>query len=206
MVSHEFVHKMTEIKKKYPLFPLAKPAALGALIAIAVAAALYVVRTSAIADIWAGAGILPLFLYLGYCHLKARKLILAEQGREREIVEMGLVALAADRMARVWSFLFGFVAVSVCTSALAVWIYQAWGWHRDEVWSPLTWASVTGVVPLSSNEYLQRLYYWLADTNMGVVILVVGLAIAAPIVAVNSSYQQKAKLRRKDLSNLKRRS
>ena len=197
---------MTEIRKKRPLFPLAKPATLGTLIAVAVAAAWYILRTSQIADFWAGSGILPLFLYLGYCHFKARKMILAEQGREREIVEMGFVAMAADRMARIWSVLFGFVAVSICTTTLAVWIYQAWIWHRDGNWSSLTWRSATGLIPLSSNEHLQRLYYWLGDTNLGVVIMVVGLLIAAPIVAVNSIYQHKAKLRRKDLTNLKRRS
>jgi hypothetical protein len=133
-------------------------------------------------------------------------LIVAEQGREREIVEMGFVAMAADRMARVWSVIFGFVAISICTTTLAVWLYQAWTWYRDGDWSPITWLSATSVIPFSDNGYLQRLYYWLGDTNLGVIVLVVGLIIAAPIVAINSNYQQEAKLRRKDLTNLKRRS
>jgi hypothetical protein len=197
---------MTEFKMKHPLFPLAKPGAISALIVIAVLVAKYILGANKFADIWAGSGILPLFLYLGYCHFNARKMILAEQGREREIVEMGFVAMAADRMARVSSVLFGFVAVSIFTTTLAVWIYQAWIWHRNSNWSPLTWRSATGLIPLSSNEQLQRMYYWLGDTNLGVVILVVGLLIAVPIVAINSIYQHKAKLRRKDLINLKRRS
>jgi len=189
-----------------PLFPLAKPGAISALITIAMAVALYILRSNEIADIRAGAGILPLFLYLGYCHFKARKMLLAEHGREREIVEMGFVAMAADRMARVWSILFGLVAISTCTGTLAVWAYQGWAWHRDGAWSALTWLSATGLIPLSGNEYLQRLYYWLGDTNIGVVVLIAGLLLAAPIATMNARYQHKAKLRRKDLVNLKRRS
>jgi hypothetical protein len=84
--------------------------------------------------------------------------------------------------------------------------YQTWHWYRAGDWLPVTWLSVTRYLPNSGHELLQRLLHWIADTNMGVVILILGLLLAAPIAATNSGYQHRAKVRRKDLVNLKRRS
>jgi hypothetical protein len=197
---------MTSSKKILPLFPLANPGAFSALVALAAAVTFYAMKTNEHVGIWGGAGILPLIAYLGYCRVKSRKILLAEKGREREIVKLGFVALAADRTARVWSVVFGIVAIATCLASLSVWAYQAWHWYRAGDWLPVTWISVTRYLPNSGHESLQRLLHWLADTNMGVVVLILGLLLAAPIAATNSRYQHRAKVRRKDLSNLKRRS
>ena len=133
-------------------------------------------------------------------------MLLAEQGREREIVEFGFVAMVADRSARFWGSLFAIIAILTGITTVAIWAYQAWLWYRLGDWTSLTWLTVVGVIPQTDHAYLQRLLYWLADTNFGVIVLITGLLIAAPLVAVHHKSSHKAKLRRKDLINLKKRS
>ncbi len=189
-----------------PIFPLAKLGPLGLLTTVAVVSVAFILSIGELAKAWSGVGLLPLLAYLGYCYFRARKMILAEQGRERDIVRQGFVAMAADRSARFWGFLFAIIAVSTCVTTLVIWAYQAWLWHRESDWIAVTWLSVVGVIPQSDYAYLQRLFYWLGDTNIGVVVLIVGLLIAAPLVAVHHQSNHKAKLRRRDLVNLKKRS
>jgi hypothetical protein len=149
---------------------------------------------------------MPLIVYLGYCHYRARVLVFAEQGREREIVRMEFVALAAERAARFWGFVFSAVAIATCLASVAIWAYQGYLWYRDGHWIPQTWASIGGDVPSSASVYLQRLYYWLGDTNIGVIVLIGGLLIAAPLAAISWRSNNKAKFRRNDLKNLKKKS
>lgn len=192
--------------RKPPIFPLARLGPLGLLITVAAVSAAYVFYTGELATVWAAAGLPPLLAYLGYCHFRARKMVLAEQGRERDIVRQGFIAMVADRAARFWSFLFAIVAVATCVTTLAIWAYQGWLWYREGDWIPVTWLSVTGVMPQSDHSYLQRLFHWLGDTNIGVIVLIGGLLVAAPLAAINWRSNNKAKLRRKDLANLKKRS
>ena len=133
-------------------------------------------------------------------------MILAEHGRERDIVKTDLVAMAAERSAKFWTFLFSVVALSTCFTAMAVWAYQGYLWNREGAWIPLTWLSIGGAIPHSDYSFLQRSIYWLGDTNLGVSVLIAGLLLAAPLVAINAKSQHKAKLCRKDLANLKKRS
>lgn len=189
-----------------PIFPLAKLGPLGLLTAVAAVSAACVLSSSALARAWAGVGLLPLLAYLGYCHFRARKMVRAEQGRERDIVRQGFIAMVADRSARFWGFLFSTIAASACVTALAIWAYQAWLWYREGDWISVTWLSVVGLIPQSDISYLQRLFHWLGDTNIGVIVLIGGLLVAAPLAAINWRSNNKAKRRRKDLNNLKRRS
>ena len=98
--------------KKTSIFPLAKLGPLGILTAIALIGALYILITGQIATAWIAAGFLPLSIYLGVCHQRARKIILAEVGREREIVEMSFVSMTADRAAQCWNLLYSSVAIT----------------------------------------------------------------------------------------------
>jgi hypothetical protein len=70
----------------------------------------------------------------------------------------------------------------------------------------ITWNSVIGIIGQDQHVYVQRLLFWLGDTNIGAVILIVGALIAAPLAAINHKSLHKAKLRKLDLGNLKRRS
>lgn len=188
------------------IFPLAKLAPSAVLAAIAFTSALYISNTAEIPNVWIGAGLLPLVLYLAACHRRARQLLLAEKGREREIVHSGFVVLAAQRAARFWGVLFASIVITTGVTSVAFWVYQGYLYYTEDRWIPLTWFSVTGVLPVIENTYLQRLSHWLADTNMGVVILVLGLLLAAPIAAIHWRSNNKAKFRRNDLANLKKRS
>lgn len=192
--------------RKTPIFPLAKLVPLGLLATVAAISASYVFSTEELAKAWAGIGLLPLLTYLGYCSFRARKMLLAEQGREREIIELGFVALVADRAARLWAFLFATVAITTCVITLLIWAYQGWLWHRDGAWVSVTWTSIVGIIPRVDFRYLQQFLYWLGDTNFGVVVLIAGLLLAAPLVAVHRWASDKAKLRQKDVANLKKRS
>jgi len=192
--------------RKPPFFPLAKLAPLGLLSAAAALGATYVLQSSEFARIWAGACLLPLLVYLASCHFRARKMILAEQGRERQIVRQSFIAMVADRSARFWGFLFSLVAVATCVIALVIWAYQAWLWYREGHWVSVTWLSVIGVMPHTEHSYVQRLYNWLSDTNIGVIALIGGLLVAAPVAAISWRSNNKAKFRRNDLANLKKRS
>ena len=176
------------------------------LTAVAAVSAAIIFAAEEIPRAWAVSSLLPLLTYLGYCHYRARKMVLAEQGREREIVEFGFVAMVADRSARFWGSLFAIIAISTGITTVAIWAWQAWLWFRLGDWTSLTWLTVVGVIPQTDHAYLQRLLYWLADTNFGVIVLIAGLLIAAPLVAVHHKSSHKAKLRRKDLINLKKRS
>ena len=133
-------------------------------------------------------------------------MILAEQGRERQIVRQSFIAMVADRSARFWGFLFSLVAVATCVIALVIWAYQAWLWYREGHWVSVTWLSVIGVMPHTEHSYVQRLYNWLSDTNIGVIALIGGLLVAAPVAAISWRSNNKAKFRRNDLANLKKRS
>lgn len=189
-----------------PIFPLAKLGPLGLLTTVAAVSAATIFISGDFALPWAGVGLLPLLAYLGYCFFRARKMVLAEQGREREIVKAGFVAMAADRSARFWGLLFSLVAGSTCVMTLTVWLYQASLWYRDGNWLPVTWHSVVGAIPQTDHSTLRRLVYWLGDTNIGVIVLIAGLLIAAPLAAISWRSNNKAKFRRNDLNNLKKRS
>jgi len=173
---------------------------------VAAVSAAIIVTAEELPRAWATIGLLPLFAYLGNCYFRARKMILAEQGREREIVQLGFVAMVADRSARFWGYLFATIALSTCITTLAIWAYQAWLWYRLGHWTSVTWLTVVGIIPQTSHAYLHRLLYWLADTNFGVVVLITGLLIAAPLAAIHWRSNNKAKFRRNDLANLKKRS
>lgn len=189
-----------------PIFPLAKLGPLGLLTAVAAVTAATIVAVEEIPSTWVAIGLLPLFAYLGNCHFRARKMILAEQGREREIVKLGFIAMVADRSARFWGYLFATIAISTGTTTLAIWAYQTWLWYREGDWTSVTLLAVVGVIPQTDYSYLHRLLYWLADTNFGVVVLIIGLLVAAPIAAISWRSNNKAKFRRNDLTNLKKRS
>ncbi len=189
-----------------PFFPLANLVPLGFLATVAATSASYVLSSEELAKAWAGIGLLPLLAYLGYCHFRARKRLLAEHGREREIVALGFIALVADRAARFWGFLFATVAIATCVMTLLIWAYQGWLWFRGGAWMSVTWTSIVGFIPQIDNGYLQRFLYWLGDTNFGVVVLITGLTLAAPLVTVHQKSSRKAKLRQKDVVNLKKRS
>lgn len=189
-----------------PIFPLARLGPLGLLTMVAAVSAAIIFISGEFALPWAGVGLLPLLAYLGYCFFRARKMLLAEHGREREIVKLGFIAMVADRSARFWGFLFSLVAGSTCVMTLTIWLYQAWLWYRDGNWLPITWLSVVGAIPQTDHSALHRLFYWLGDTNLGVIVLIAGLLIAAPLAAIGWRSNNKAKSRRNDLNNLKKRS
>jgi len=189
-----------------PLFPLAKLGPLGLLTAVAAVSAASIVAAEEWPHAWAAIGLLPLSAYLGNCYFRARKMVLAEQGREREIVRLGFIAMVADRSSHFWGFLFATIAVSTCITTLSIWAYQAWLWYREGDWTSVTWLSCVGVIPQTHYSYLQRLFSWLADTNFGVVVLVTGLSVAAPLAAIHWRSNNKAKFRRNDLVNVKKRS
>lgn len=193
--------------KNTPLFPLAKLGPLGFLTAAGLIGTLFTLRSPQFANIenyWVGLCLLPLVLYLGNCHYRARRLINAEQGAERVIIKKGFAVMVANRAARFWASVFSVIAGSTCIAAVIAWGYQAYLWYRDGVWMPLTWLSIGGEIPQTDFAYVQRLLFWLGDTNIGVMILVVGLLLAAPIAAVNTRAEQKARLRKRELTNLKK--
>ena len=184
---------------------MAKSGPLGLLTAIAAISALYILYTDQIGNIWAATGLLPLAIYLGICHAKARRIVLAETGREREIVEMGFVVTVAERAARFWNLIFSAITISTGVVCAAIWAYQGILSYVEGRWIPLT---LFGTVPdIQRTDYilLNRVIYWLGDTNLGVVVLLVGLILAAPIAAVGWRSNNKAKFRRNDLTNLKKR-
>jgi len=204
--------------KQIAFFPLAKLAPLVLLVIVAVASAVYILKSDELTNAWATAGSLPLVAYLAAVHLRARKLLLAEQGREREIVHADLVATAAQRTARFWTVLFSIVArrfwtvlfsivASItCLAALSAWVFQIWLWYKNDHWVALTWNSLIGIIGHDQHIYVQRLLYWLGDTNIGALILIGGALIAAPLAAINHKSLLKAKRRKLDLASLKRRS
>lgn len=192
--------------KRIAFFPLAKLAPLLLLIIVAVASAAFVLKSDALATAWATAGLLPLVAYLAAVHFRARALLFAEQGREREIVRADLVATAAQRTARFWTVLFSIVASITCLAALSAWAFQIWLWYKNDHWVALTWNSLIGIIGHDQHIYVQRLLYWLGDTNIGALILIGGALIAAPLAAINHKSLLKAKRRKLDLASLKRRS
>jgi len=179
---------------------------LGVLTAIATISALYILISGQLAKAWVAAGFVPLAIYLGNCHLRAKRLVLAESGREREIVEMSFVLMAADRAALFWNLLFSAIAVSTFVTAIAIWAYQGFISYVEGRWIPLTWLAVVQDMPQTDSAALQRLIYWLSDTNFGVVVLIAGLLLAAPLAAINWRSHNKARFRRNELSSLKKRS
>ncbi len=192
--------------KNTAIIPLAKLAPLGVLSAIALVSTLFILKTDDVANAWIAIGLLPLVLYLANCHIQARKQLLADTGREREIVHAGFVVMTAERAARFWGILFSSIVVATGAITAGIWSYQGFLWYEESRWIPMTWFAVTGVLPSLENTYLQRLAHWLADTNMGVVVLILGLLLAAPLAAVHWRSNNKAKFRRNDLANLKKRS
>jgi hypothetical protein len=188
------------------LFPLARLIPLGGLTTVAAISALYICNTDHIGKGWLWASLLPLLIYLGLCFFRARKILHAEQGREREIIQAEFTAMAADRAARFWGFLFSLTAASTCVIAVAIWAYQGFLWYQQGHWIPITWLKVMQWIPETDYPYMQRLLYWLGDTNIGVVVLIGGLSVAAPLAAISWRSNNKAKFRSNDLSNLKKRS
>lgn len=187
-------------------FPLAKLGPLALCVAVAIAASLYIFCNETLANYWAAASLLPFAGYLLLAFLRARILLRAEQGREQEIMRYGFTAIAADRSARFWAILFGIFAIGACVGALLVWAYQAVIWFQKSAWSSITWLSVGGAVPDTEYEMLQAIFIWLANTNLGVVFLVAGLLIAAPLATIHGHASRLAKQRNKELRNLKKRS
>ncbi len=198
--------RLTTRVKNTAILPLAKLLPLAALSTIVLISTLFILNIEDVANAWIAVSLLPLFLYLAACHFKARKLLLAENGREREIVHAGFVMMAAERAARFWGNLFSSIVVATGAITAGIWSYQGFLWYVESRWIPMTWFAVTGVLPAPENFYLQRLAHWLADTNMGVVVLVAGLLLAAPLAAIHWRSNNKAKFRRNDLANLKKRS
>lgn len=192
--------------KKTSIFPLAKLGPLGILTAIALIGALYILITGQIAKAWIAAGFLPLGIYLGVCHQRARKIILAEVGREREIVEMSFVSMAADRAAQFWNLLFSSVAITTGVIVTAIWGYQGFLSYVEGRWIPLTLFAVLPDIQPTDYALLNRLIYFFGDTNLGVGVLIVGLILAAPLAAIQWRSNNKAKFRRNDLGDLKKRS
>lgn len=187
-------------------FPLARLIPLGGLTTVAAISALYILNTHDIGKGWLAASLLPLLIYLGFCFFRARKMLLAEHGREREIIQAEFTAIAANRAARFWGFLFSATAVSTCVITVAIWAYQGFLWYQQGNWIPLSWLKVTQWIPATGYPYIQRLLYWLGDTNIGVVVLIGGLSVAAPLAAISWRSNNKAKFRHNDLRNLKKRS
>ena len=192
--------------KRISIFPLARLGPLGVLTTIAAISTLYILTSGQFAKAWVAAGFVPLAIYLGHCHLRARKMVLAERGREREIVKMSFVSMAADRATRFWNLLFSAIAVSTAVTTVAIWAYQGFISYVDGRWIPLTWAAVVQEMPRTDSAAFQRLIYWLGDTNFGVVVLIGGLLLAAPLAAINWRSHNKAKRRRNEFSSLKKRS
>lgn len=188
------------------IFPLARLIPLGVLSALAFLSALLILFNDTIENTWAWAGSLPLLVYLGRCHYRATRMIRAETGREREIMKMHFVVIAADRAARFWGVLFSTVAVATGIACAGIWAYQAYLCYLAGRWVSLTWHAVVGILPDNDSALLQRLFYWLGDTNFGAVVLIAGLLVAAPIAAVSWRSNNKAKFRRNELSSLKKRS
>ncbi len=188
------------------VFPLARLVPLGILSALAVLSTLLILCTNAIENTWAWAGLLPLIIYLGRCHYRAARMISAETGREREIVKMHFVVIAADRAARFWGVLFSTVAITTGIATAGIWAYQLYLCYLASRWVPLTWHAVVGMLPHNDSALVQRLVYWLGDTNFGAVVLITGLLIAAPLAAIGWQSNNKAKFRHNELSNLKKRS
>jgi hypothetical protein len=189
-----------------PIIPLARLAPIAILSALAGIVAAIVLSIDTLNDRWGWSGLVPLLVYIGHCYYRERRLILADTGREREIVKMGLVVMAADRAARFWGVMFSTVATATAIATAGIWMYQGYLCYLEQRWVPLTWNAVTGMLPLSNNEILQRIFYWLGDTNFGSVVLIAGLLMAAPLAAISWRSNNKAKFRRNDLSHLKRRS
>lgn len=192
--------------KKTSIFPLAKLGPLGALTIIAAISALYILTTGQLAKSWIVLGFLPLVIYLARCHLRARKIVQAESGREREIAEMSLISMAADRAAKFWNLLFSAVAVTTGVIVTAIWGYQGFLSYVEDRWIPLTLFAVLPDIQRTDNELLNRLIYFFGDTNLGVVVLIGGILLAAPLAAMNWRSNNKAKFCRNDLGNLKKRS
>ncbi len=159
---------------------------------------------SAIHPYWSGLGFLPLLLYLGACFQQERKRINVEIAVEREIIIADLRLIAAHRCARFWAAGFAVACGSAFLAALLVWAYQAATWYRTDVWRPLTWNSVLGLVPNTGNAGLQKVIHWLSDTNLGVVAIVLGLLIAAPLASLNHNANLTVHRRKKELATYKK--
>ena len=125
------------------IFPLAKLTPSLMLVAMALISTLYIVNTPEIANGWAGMALSPLILYLAACHRRARQLLLAENGREREIVHAGFVVMAAQRAARFWGTLFTSIVITTGVTSAAFWVYQGFLFYTEDRWIPLTWFAVT---------------------------------------------------------------
>ncbi len=189
-----------------PILPLARLRPLAIMSALAGIVALIICRIDVINDKWAWAGLLPLLVYFGTSLYRERQMILADTGREREIVKMGFVVMVADRAARFWALMFSTVAIATAIVSVAIWAYQGYLCYLEQRWVPLTMHGVFGVQSLGSSEHLQRILFWLGDTNFGSAVLICGLLIAAPLAAISWRSNNKAKFRHNQLAHLKRRS
>lgn len=149
-------------------------------------------------------GFLPLVLYLAVCFQRARNRVNVEQAVEREIIVADLRLLAAQRCARFWAAGFAVACGFAFLSALLVWAYQAATWYRADVWLPLSWNSAVGLVPNPSSVALQKVVLWLGDTNLGVVAILLGLLIAAPLASFNHNANLTVRRRKKELATYKK--
>lgn len=153
---------------------------------------------------WSTLGFVPLVIYLGDCYRRASRLTAVEHAVEREIIIADLRVIAAERCARFWAACFAIAAGSGFLAALLVWAYQIAIWYRADVWTALTWNSAIGMAPTTDNAVLQRAIYWLGDTNLGVVAIVISLLIAAPLATFNHRANLTVRRRKKELGNLKK--
>ena len=129
-------------------FPLAKLAPSGALAAIAlISTALYIVNTAEIANGWVGAGpVATVCVFSSKPPTSAAKLVLAETGREREIVQAGFVVdRSATRCSGFGAALFASIVITTSVTTVAFWAYQGFLFYTEDRWIPLTWFAVTGV-------------------------------------------------------------
>tara|TARA_R110000782_G_scaffold39515_10_gene91707 strand:+ start:127 stop:732 length:606 start_codon:yes stop_codon:yes gene_type:complete len=190
-----------------PIIPLARLVPLAVLASLGLSGILlvrYKPELLGLPQYWSGLGFLPLFYYLVRCYQRARQRIAGENAVEREIIIADFRVIAAERCARFWAACFALVTGSAFLIALLVWAYQGAVWFRAETWVALTWNSALGLAPTTGDAGLQKIIHWLSDTNLGVVAIIIGLLIAAPLANINHKANLKVRRCKKELAALKK--
>ena len=189
-----------------PIIPLAKLVPLAILTSLGLSGILlfrYNPERLGLPLYWSCLGFLPLLLYLASCYQRARQRIAVDNAVEREIIIADFRVIAAERCARFWAACFALVTGSAFLIALLVWAYQGAVWFRADSWVALTWNSVLGFAPNTGDAGLQKIIYWLSDTNLGVIAIIVGLLIAAPLANINHKANLKVRRCKKELAAFK---